>query len=130
MKLTSAAVTLLIALITMLSVNGVRAQQPAQTPAPTTSNANEPPGSANVIQTSLHSAIMNEERRVIIHLPRDYSKDASRKYPVMYVLDGTSQDGHTADKITVLSDAGLIPSAIVVGLPNTRNREGIRRLPS
>ena len=63
------------------------------------------------------------KRRVIIHLPRDYSKDASRKYPVMYVLDGTSQDGHTADKITVLSDAGLIPSAIVVGLPNTRNRE-------
>ena len=67
---------------------------------------------------------MNEERRVIIHLPRNYSKDSSRKYPVMYVLDGTSQDQHTADKITVLSDAGLIPSAIVVGLPNTRgNRE-------
>jgi predicted alpha/beta superfamily hydrolase len=42
----------------------------------------------------------------------------------MYVLDGTSQDQHTADKIAVLSDAGLIPSAIVVGLPNTRgNRE-------
>jgi predicted alpha/beta superfamily hydrolase len=42
----------------------------------------------------------------------------------MYVLDGTSQDQHTTDKITVLSDAGLIPSAIVVGLPNTRgNRE-------
>jgi len=42
----------------------------------------------------------------------------------MYVLDGTSQDQHTADKITVLSDAGLIPEAIVIGLPNTRgNRE-------
>jgi len=42
----------------------------------------------------------------------------------MYVLDGTSQDDHTADKITVLSDAGLVPAAIVVGLPNTRgNRE-------
>jgi len=42
----------------------------------------------------------------------------------MYVLDGTSQDDHTADKITVLSDAGLVPAAIVVGLPNTRgNRD-------
>ena len=42
----------------------------------------------------------------------------------MYVLDGTSQDQHTSDKITVLADAGLVPDAIVVGIPNTRgNRE-------
>ena len=67
---------------------------------------------------------MGEDRSVIIHLPRNYSKDTAQKYPVMYVLDGTSQDEHTADKITVLSDAGLVPAAIVVGLPNTRgNRE-------
>ena len=116
MKLTPATGTILIALLTMLNVSGARAQQPAATPTPTPAT--------NIIQTNLHSAIMNEERRVIIHLPRHYSKDSSRKYPVMYVLDGTSQDQHTADKITVLSDAGLIPSAIVVGLPNTRgNRE-------
>ena len=85
---------------------------------------NNPPASDSVIETNLHSTIMNEDRRAIIHLPRNYSKDTSRTYPVMYVLDGTSQDQHTADKIAVLSDAGLIPSAIVVGLPNTRgNRE-------
>jgi len=43
---------------------------------------------------------------------------------VMYVLDGTSQDQHTADKLNILADAGLVPRAIVVGLPNTRgNRE-------
>jgi predicted alpha/beta superfamily hydrolase len=123
MKFTSATGTMIV-LLTILSVNGVRAQQPAPTPTPTPSNANEPAEGANIIQANLHSAIMNEERRVIIHLPRDYSKDTSRKYSVMYVLDGTSQDQHTADKLTVLSDAGLMPSAIVVGLPNTRgNRE-------
>jgi predicted alpha/beta superfamily hydrolase len=67
---------------------------------------------------------MDEDRRVIIHLPRNYSKDVLQKYPVMYVLDGTSQDDHTAEKLTVLSDARLVPAAIVVGLPNTRgNRE-------
>jgi len=67
---------------------------------------------------------MGEDRTVIIHLPRNYSKDVAQKYLVMYVLDGTSQDGHTTDKLTVLSDAGLAPAAIVVGLPNTRgNRE-------
>ena len=42
----------------------------------------------------------------------------------MYVLDGTSQDGHTDDKLTVLSDAGLVPYAIVVGIPKSGgNRE-------
>src|SRR6185503_20326960 len=35
-----------------------------------------------------------------------------------------SQDDHTADKINILSDAQLVPTAIVVGLSNTRgNRE-------
>ncbi|HKE56605.1 MAG TPA: alpha/beta hydrolase-fold protein, partial [Pyrinomonadaceae bacterium] len=124
MKLTPATETLFIVLLTMLGVNSVQAQQPASAPTPTPASENKLPGSADIIQSSLHSAILNEERRVIIHLPRNYSQDTSRKYPVMYVLDGTSQDQHTADKITVLSDAGLIPSAIVVGLPNTRgNRE-------
>ena len=76
------------------------------------------------ITSTLRSAILNEERRVIIHLPRNYALNATDKYPVMYVLDGTSQDQHTADKITVLADAGLVPDAIVVGIPNTRgNRE-------
>jgi len=120
MKLMPTMRTLLIVLLTILSANTFRAQQPALTQ----SNENKSLSRDGIIQTNLHSAILNEERKVIIHLPRDYSKDGSRKYPVMYVLDGTSQDQHTADKITVLADAGLIPSAIVVGLPNTRgNRE-------
>jgi predicted alpha/beta superfamily hydrolase len=119
MKLTSTTVMLLIVLVTMLHGRTVLAQS---TPAP--ASENKPVESSNIIQTKIHSTILGEERNVIIHLPRNYSKDTAQKYPVMYVLDGTSQDGHTAAKITVLSDAGLVPAAIVVGLPNTRgNRE-------
>lgn len=122
MRLTPVTGTVLIVLL-MVNINSVRAQQPAPSQTPP-STENQQPASDSVIQTTLHSAILNEERRAIIHLPRNYSKDTSRRYPVMYVLDGTSQDQHTADKITVLSDAGLIPGAIVVGLPNSRgNRE-------
>ena len=116
MKLTSATLTLLVAFLTMLDVKSVRAQAQA--------SENKAPESSNVVTTNIHSTIMSEDRSVIIHLPRNYSKDAPQKYPVMYVLDGTSQDGHTTDKLSVLSDAGLVPAAIVVGLPNTRgNRE-------
>ena len=116
MKLTMATVMLLV-LLTMLNVRSVLAQA---TPTPT---SDDKPPASNIVQT-IHSTIMDEDRRVIIHLPRNYSKETAQKHPVMYVLDGTSQDDHTADKISVLSDAGLIPTAIVVGLPNTRgNRE-------
>jgi hypothetical protein len=118
MKLMVATLTLSVLLL-VLNANDALAQI-----APTATPENKPPASSNIVQTNIHSTIMGEERRVIIHLPRNYSRDTAQKYPVMYVLDGTSQDGHTADKINILSDAGLVPAAIVVGLPNTRgNRE-------
>jgi predicted alpha/beta superfamily hydrolase len=105
----------------MLIVKKVLAQA---TPSPTQPSENKPAESANIVQANIHSAILSEDRSVIIHLPGNYSKDIAQKYPVIYVLDGTSQDQHTADKIAILSDAGLIPTVIVVGLPKTRgNRE-------
>lgn len=110
----------LSALLTiLLCTNSIKAQSaPTPTPTPSTTDSD------SLVQTNIHSAILSEDRRVIIHLPRNYSKDPAQKYPVMYVLDGTSQDQHTTDKVAVLSDAGLIPKAIVVGLPNTSgNRE-------
>ncbi len=108
---------------TALDIHSIRAQSAPTLPL-TKSTENQSANSDNIVQRKIHSTILNEERRVIIHLPRNYTKDALQKYPVMYVLDGTSQDQHTADKIAILSDAGLVPEAIVVGLPNTRgNRE-------
>jgi len=123
MKLISLTVMLLIVLSTRLNVKSIHAQTtPTPTPAPAAEN--KPADSDNIVQTSIHSTILSEDRSVIIHLPRNYSKDTAQKYPVMYVLDGTSQDQHTADKMAVLADAALIPNAIVVGLPNSRgNRE-------
>ena len=99
-----------LALFVALNTSGMQAQPTPATP--------------NLIDTSIKSSLMSEDRRVIIHLPHKYEEDTNRRYPVMYVLDGTSQDQHTADKVEVLSDAGLIPAVITVGLPNTRgNRE-------
>lgn len=74
----------------------------------------------SVIRTSIFSTILNEKRDVIVHLPREYFYNNTQRFPVMYVLDGTSHDQHTTDKIEVLSSAGLMPAAIVVAIPNTR----------
>lgn len=74
----------------------------------------------SVIQTAIHSTILNEEREVIIHLPLNYEK--SKKYPVMYVLDGSSQDQHIANKFDVLCSAGYVPETIVIGIPNVSGK--------
>jgi predicted alpha/beta superfamily hydrolase len=72
-----------------------------------------------VVQTKIASAEMNEERPVIIHLPENFTTDIHKKYPVLYILDGTSQDIHTASKVELLSKFGAFPEAIIVGIPNT-----------
>lgn len=74
----------------------------------------------SVIQTKIHSKILNEEREVIIHLPRYY--DTSKRYPVMYVLDGSSQDKPIAARFDILSSAGYVSETIVVGLPNVSGK--------
>ncbi len=70
----------------------------------------------NVVLAKLLSKRLGQEREIIIHLPRNY--DARQKYPVMYVLDASAQDGHIANKFEVLSAAGYVPEVIVVGIPN------------
>ncbi len=77
----------------------------------------------SVIQTKLFSDILGEEREIIIHLPRNY--DSTLTYPVMYVLDGGSQDMHIAATFDVLTTVGYSPKAIIVGIPNMtgENRE-------
>ncbi|QBR12778.1 alpha/beta hydrolase [Sphingobacterium sp. CZ-2] len=74
----------------------------------------------SVVQTTIHSKILNEDREIIIHLPRYYDKN--KDYPVIYVLDGSSQDKHIANKFDILSTAGYIPETIVVGLPNVSGK--------
>ena len=77
----------------------------------------------NIIETTLTSTVLGQTRELIIHLPQLY--DSSARYPVLYVLDGSSQDGPLAEKLNVLSAAGHTPKTIVVGIPNmtAQNRQ-------
>jgi hypothetical protein len=65
----------------------------------------------------VRSAVLGEEREVLVSLPENYSRDASRRYPVLYVLDGSSQSPHTAETARLLARIGAIPEMIVVGIP-------------
>ncbi len=71
---------------------------------------------------NIYSEVLAEKRDILIHLPPTYSP--SQEYPVMYVLDGTSQDFRIAEIAGLLSRAGVVRDMIIVGIPNTdRNRD-------
>ena len=70
----------------------------------------------SVVVRRYQSTILGQERELIIHLPPGY--DAMHRYPVLYVLDGSSQDQPLADKLDSLYGEGAVPQTIVVGIPN------------
>ena len=70
------------------------------------------------------SAVMREDRRVMISLPESYGRTSSA-YPVLFLLDGSSHIVHGGALVQYLVTArNRIPEMIVVALPNTdRNRD-------
>lgn len=71
----------------------------------------------------VHSDILNEDRTLEIHLPKNY-KESDKTYPVLYLLDSYFNFPHAVGTIEYLQLNRLIPDMIVVGIRNTnRNRD-------
>jgi predicted alpha/beta superfamily hydrolase len=66
----------------------------------------------------IKSKILGEHRKLLIHLPKGYSKNIDIKYPVIYALDATSHDKDILNASTILSLAGFNPELIIVGIVN------------
>jgi predicted alpha/beta superfamily hydrolase len=81
-------------------------------------NAPAPPYS----QQTLHSSVLEEDRRILIRLPRHYDLDSAARYPVLYKLDGDNALRRYDDSIDILHSARLMPDVIVVAIPNARGQ--------
>jgi enterochelin esterase-like enzyme len=69
---------------------------------------------------SLHSQALNEDRTLLVSLPRGYDESRVR-YPVLYVLYGGQVRGYFAEAVHIadrLGEASVIPQLIVVGVQN------------
>ncbi|WP_340062961.1 alpha/beta hydrolase-fold protein [Ascidiimonas aurantiaca] len=66
----------------------------------------------------ISSTILNEERPIIISLPKDYDK-SNAKYPVLYLTDGMQNIWHVVGTLEVLTRTGSVPPMIVVGIEST-----------
>ena len=84
----------------------------------------EPELGENGLQRTTRSVVLNEEREYTVLLPESYSSDRTRRYPVLYVLDGQSQAGHTAESAALMARIGVMPEVIIVGVSSM---EGDRR---
>ena len=73
---------------------------------------------------NIQSKVLNENRALWIYTPNNTSQNASteKRYPVLYVLDGSAHFYSTVGIIQQLSQAngnGVLPEMIVVGIENT-----------
>lgn len=71
---------------------------------------------------TLYSDTLKENRTIRIYLPDSFKKE--NKYPVIFVLDEDWMFEPTVTNIKQLSEAGVIPPSIVVGIhSNNRNKD-------
>lgn len=73
---------------------------------------------------SLHSAILNEDRNILVHLPSEYvnNPENTQRYPVIYLLDGDAHFPSVAGLVHQLSEINgntICPEMIIVAIPNT-----------
>lgn len=76
------------------------------------------------IKDSLFSQTLNENRNLLIYLPKSLrdKKDTSKRYPVLYVLDGDSHFLSVSGIVQNLSEKvgnKVLPEMIIVCIPNT-----------
>ncbi len=80
--------------------------------------ANAQPATGTVKRFALKSAVLGEERVILVRTPPGYETNKLR-YPVLYMTDGDAHMGHTASTIEFLTQNGRLPDLIVVGITNT-----------
>ena len=70
----------------------------------------------------LYSEVLKEERTLNIYLPQSYSTDSIRKYPIIYLLDGSMDEDfiHISGLVQFgsFSWINMLPESIVVGIAN------------
>lgn len=69
----------------------------------------------------LHSEVLNEDRTLLIHLPKSYEK-STKYYPVLYMLYGNHTTTYFAEAVSILNQYGRdgqIPEMILVAITNT-----------
>ncbi|MEN8193322.1 MAG: alpha/beta hydrolase-fold protein, partial [Bacteroidota bacterium] len=66
---------------------------------------------------TINSEILNQEREIFVWLPQGYDT-SEYSYPIHFLLDGEITFLSYSGIVHIMSLAGQIPEAIVIGIPN------------
>lgn len=91
----------------------------------------------NIIISEIHIPYFDEQRTLRIYLPKSYSDNDDKRYPVIYMQDGqniyTGETAFGGDSWGVLETMSKMESdgfqAIIVGIDNAQMRRGDEYLP-
>lgn len=90
----------------------------SQNPHPVLSQTTFPLGQT----LQIYSEQLHEPRTLNIYLPPDYGQDSTKKYPVIYLLDGSADEDfiHIAGLVQfgTFPWVNMLPESIVVGIAN------------
>jgi predicted alpha/beta superfamily hydrolase len=79
----------------------------------------DPAEDRHLVADAVRSRVLSEQRDLIVSLPASYQRATTRRYPVLYVLDGSSHAEHTAGSARLMARIGVMPEIIVVGVPSS-----------
>jgi predicted alpha/beta superfamily hydrolase len=73
---------------------------------------------------TLHSSKLNEDRSIYVATPNGYARQATKRYPILVILDADDlpQFNLAIANVAFLANRGTIPPLIVVGIPNGKDR--------
>lgn len=68
----------------------------------------------------IQSTELNEKRVLNIYLPQGYADSTQKKFPVIYLLDGSANEDfvHAVGLVQFLTMIGSMPQSIIVGIAN------------
>src|SRR5664279_6033880 len=75
--------------------------------------------------TTIHSKVLNQERQIYIHVPKQDSANPNKTFPVLYLLDGENHFHILSAYIDYLSHWEVIPPIIVVGIISKDRRKDL-----
>src|SRR5215212_3977747 len=76
------------------------------------------PTTGTVKRLTIKSAVLGEERTVLVRTPVGYETN-KLSYPVLYMTDGDAHMGHTASSVAFLTQNGRVWDLSVVGGTNS-----------
>ena len=109
MKTTTKIQFIIVLTLVSLALNVAKAQEPT------------------IINDSIFSKALNEQRKIKIRLPEEYKPGSTAKYDVVYMIDGEWNFDNFSFIYKFAKDEKFLPPLIFVALPNTYGSEGNMR---